>query len=73
MRRIEVASSTIEFVGYDEATETLEVAFYSGSVYQYQPVPMSAFRELLLASKVAQWFCAHIQDVYPQTGMRWRW
>ena len=35
MMRIPVASSNVATVGYDEATNTLEVEFKDGSVYQY--------------------------------------
>jgi len=73
MKRISVSSSTLESVGYDEATETLEVAFHSGAVRQYQPVPMSAYRDLMGASKVGQGYCAYIEGVYPLTKSTWRW
>lgn len=73
MKRIPVSSRTLESVGYDEATQTLEVAFYSGAVRQYHPVPMNAYRDLLGARKVGLWFYAYIQDVYPQTKLARRW
>ena len=39
MQRYSVASSNVAAVGYDPATETLEVEFLSGSIYQYYNVP----------------------------------
>lgn len=39
MEREMVSSSTIVSIGYDTATETLEVEFKSGGVYQYYNVP----------------------------------
>lgn len=73
MKRIDVSSSTLESVGYDEATQSLEVAFRSGAVRQYHPVPMNAYRSLMGASKVGLWFYAYIQGVYPQTSLARRW
>lgn len=39
MNRTPVKSSNIRSVGYDAASETLEVEFTSGSVYAYSGVP----------------------------------
>ena len=39
MDRYSVASSNISAVGYDEQSETLEVEFLNGSIYQYYNVP----------------------------------
>ena len=40
MKRVPVTSTTIESVGYDAASRTLEIEFKSrGSVYQYFDVP----------------------------------
>ena len=73
MKRVDVSSSTLESVGYDEATQTLEVASLSGAVYQYHGVPMSVYRDLLAASKVGQFICAYIEGVYRQGKTTWRW
>ena len=39
MDRNQVASSNIRSIGYDMQTQTLEVEFLSGWVYQYYGVP----------------------------------
>ena len=39
MERQAVASTNIRAIGYDDASETLEVEFLDGSVYQYYGVP----------------------------------
>ena len=39
MDRIQVRSSNIRSIGYDQKTQTLEVEFLKGGVYQYFDVP----------------------------------
>ena len=39
MNRSAVASSNVSSIGYDTATQTLEVEFLNGRVYQYYGVP----------------------------------
>ena len=43
MERIPVSSSNIASLGYDAATQTLQVEFLSGSIYQYFDVPTNVF------------------------------
>ena len=43
MERIPVSSSNIASLGYDAATQTLQVEFLSGSIYQCFDVPTNVF------------------------------
>ena len=47
MERTSVASSNIVSIGYDEASQTLEVEFIGGSVYQYFDVPSQIADEFI--------------------------
>lgn len=49
MQRQPVSSSTVESVGYEASSQTLEVAFLSGAVYQYYNVPESVYVGLMNA------------------------
>ena len=49
MKTINVQSSTISSIGYDENSGTLEVGFLNGSVYQYFDVPNAVANELMYA------------------------
>jgi hypothetical protein len=62
--RTPVSSSSLTSVGYDEPTQTLEVEFPSGSVYQYFDVPTSVYSELLGASSVGQYFAQNVRNSY---------
>ncbi len=46
MERYSVASSNIASIGYDEPSQTLEVEFLNGSIYQYYNVPMNIHDQL---------------------------
>ena len=60
-----VASSNLASVGYDEATQTLEVEFLNGAVYQYYDVPETMYRQLMKTSSKGQFFHQYFRDVYP--------
>lgn len=47
MERIPVTSSQVASIGFDEATETLEVEFRSGGIYQYKNVSYVLYRHFL--------------------------
>ena len=65
MQKCSVASSNLASVGYDPATETLEVEFLSGSVYQYYNVPENVYDELMKESSKGRFLHYHIKNEYP--------
>lgn len=65
MNRSPVASSTIVTIGYDEPSQTLEVEFKSGGVYQYYNVPQGLADELMQASSKGQFLHYQIKNAYP--------
>ena len=64
MEREYVVSSAIDSVGYDELSETLEIEFCSGGVYQYYDVPESVYEELMDAASIGSFFHEHIRGIY---------
>ena len=65
MQRNPVTSSMLASVGYDKDTETLEVEYSSGSVYQYDDVPHDVYEDLMQADSVGRFFRANILDAFP--------
>ncbi len=65
MERIAVRSRDIAIVGYESKTETLEIAFRSGGVYQYDAVPAEIYQDLLTASSMGVFFNQRIKDSFP--------
>lgn len=64
MERIPVDSSNISSIGFDEESNTLEVEFRSGAIYQYFDVPLAVFEGLSDADSKGQYFAQHIKGYY---------
>ena len=64
MIRQPVKSSNIASIGHDSDTNTLEVAFLNGSVYQYSNVPTNIFNALMAASSHGTYLNANIKGTY---------
>lgn len=65
MRRDPIASSNIAAAGYDPSSETLEIEFTNGSVYQYYNVPSSIYQAFLAAPSKGGFLAAQIKDRFP--------
>jgi len=65
MNRIPVSSSNLASVGYDPASQTLEIQFHHGAVYQYRGVPQGVYSNLMNAASKGTYFSANIKNHYP--------
>jgi hypothetical protein len=65
MMREVVDSRTVVSIGYDALSETLEIEFKSGSVYQYYNVSESLYTQLTLAPSKGQFVNIYIRNAYP--------
>ena len=59
-----IASSTIAAAGYDEPSQTLELAFTNGTVYQYYNVPLHLYEQFVQSPSKGQFFNTYIKDQY---------
>lgn len=64
MNRELVVSSNLHSVGYDESSQTLEVEFNDGNIYQYFDVPVSEHIELMHSGSIGSYFSANIRTAY---------
>ena len=64
MPRQPVRSSNIASIGYDSSTNTLEVEFLSGAVYQYYGVPKAVYEGLMNASSHGSFLATHVKGRY---------
>ena len=64
MDRESVSSSNIASIGYDETSQTLEIEFLNGGLYQYFDVPEHVYSELMAADSHGKYLAAHIKGVY---------
>lgn len=64
MDRIPVSSSNIASIGYDQKTQTLEVEFLKGSLYQYFDVPQIVYEEFIGADSKGKFLATQIKGIY---------
>lgn len=65
MERVGVASSNICSIGYDEGSQTLEVEFTNGSVYQFYNVGQFVYEQLMQSPSKGIFFNSQIKNSYP--------
>ena len=65
MDKHNIASLNVKAIGYDDSTETLEVEFLNGSVYQYYGVPENTHSKFMDASSKGQFLHMYIKNHYP--------
>ena len=65
MNRNFVASSNLQSIGYDQRTQTLEIEFVSGWVYQHYGVSEHLYDEIMRAPSKGQFFHLYIRNFYP--------
>ena len=63
MDRVPVSSSNLVSVGYEPASETLEVEFRHG-VYQYYNVPQIVYEQLMHAPSIGSFFSTNIRNAF---------
>ena len=68
MERKRVNSSKLRSVGYDEKTQTLEIEFSNGQVYQYVKVYPEVYRRFMAAPNPTAFYEDKIAEDY--TGRR---
>jgi len=59
-----VQSRAIASVGYDPATNVLELEFVDGDLYRYYAVPRRVHQELLAAESMGRYFQSQIREQY---------
>ncbi|TSD67796.1 KTSC domain-containing protein [Inquilinus sp. KBS0705] len=67
MHRQQVQSSALQSVGYDAATNTLELEFKEHSgVWQYLNVKPQTFRRFIKSDSLGRFFVTKIKGKYPE-------
>jgi hypothetical protein len=64
MYRMRVSSTNLYSVGYDPASQTLEIEFRGGEVYRYFRVPVAVYNALMSANSKGRYFARVIRDTY---------
>jgi hypothetical protein len=69
MKKIEVSSSNIASLSYNEESKELTVEFKNGSEYMYNHVPLKIFEDFLDADSKGKFLNAEIKGNYPFTKL----
>lgn len=64
MERVAINSSNIKEAGYDPNSNTLELLFSDGRVYQYFDVPPSIYADLINAPSAGRFFHESIRGSF---------
>ena len=64
IQRQPVSSSDIASIGYDGATETLEIEFKATGIYRYFSVPKTVAEDLQRTPSPGKFFLQHIKGKY---------
>ncbi len=65
MERYNTASSNIRSEGYDPQTQTLEVEFINGAIYQYYGVPENIHDQMMKEQSKGRFLNTYIRNQYP--------
>jgi hypothetical protein len=61
MNRESVDSSNIASIGHDTESETLEIEFNNGSIYQYFDVPEQVYDDMMMADSKGRFLHLNIK------------
>ena len=64
MKRNHVDSSNIESIGYDYSSQTLEIEFLNGTIYQYFDVPQHIYDGIMSADSAGKYLADNIKGHY---------
>ncbi len=70
MQRQHITSSSLESVGYDEDSQTLEIEFKKGTVYEYLSVPSATHNGLMNADSHGKYFRKYILEKFTTVKIR---
>lgn len=60
--KVEVKSSAIKAIEYDDNTQILRITFTQGRTYDYPAVPRNEVDQLIAAPSVGKYFNTHIKQ-----------
>lgn len=65
-----VLSREIEWIGYEQKRQMLQVEFIVGGIYQYDNVPEFIYKTFLNAPSYTRFFESHIKDKFAYRRVR---
>jgi hypothetical protein len=65
MERVELESTSLKSVAYDEEALILEVEFVEGGVYQYSGVPREIYEQLIDSESKGRYYVENVRNAFP--------
>lgn len=65
-----VLSREIEWIGYEQKSQMLQVEFIAGAIYQYDRVPETVYRRFMDADSHGRFFEGNIKGRYSYRKVR---
>jgi len=69
-KRIHSESTMITSTAYNPHTETMELVFCNGGIYEYHQIEEEIYQELIASTSIGEYFNDHIRMKYPYTKVR---
>jgi hypothetical protein len=66
MLREKVDSAMALSIGYQELTQTLEIEFRSGEIWQYRPVPPAIYIAMMNSDSIGKFFQKYIKGNFDE-------
>jgi hypothetical protein len=70
MDRKKVNSGSIRSIGYEPASQILEVELTDGSIWQYSKVPSEVHRRLMAAPSMVSYYRDNIEEEYSRRRLK---
>jgi KTSC domain len=67
MLRVDLRSTSLNAVAYQNQSAVLELEFRSGAIYHYRAVPAQVYQEFLRAESKGRYFNQHIRNRFTFT------
>lgn len=62
---IDVVSSTILSIGYNESLQTLRIQFHNGILYEYYNLPLVEFEQFMNSPSKGEYLSHNLRGKYP--------
>ena len=70
MLRVDLQSTSLKAVTYQDRSAHLELEFRSGAIYRYSDVPALVYQELLRAESNGRYFNQHIRNRFTHAKIK---
>ncbi len=67
--RVSVISSMLVSIGYEQETETLQIEFKDGTIFNYEKVPFDVYTNMMDSASIGSFYHKNIKSKYLSTKL----